>query len=119
MGSDYYWDLVTGGVCRGSGGPTAILTKLGWVLSGPTHFEELDHCSMNLVMTHVLRVDTQQNDSKYLDDTLRFWDLESLGIHETETTMYDEFASDIAFKNGRYEVSLPWRDFHEPLPDNY
>ena len=120
VGSDYYWDLVTGGVCRGSGGPTAIHTKLGWVLSGPTRFKELDHCSMNLVTTHVLRVDTQQNDSKSLDATLRsFWDLESLGIRETETTMYDEFASAIAFKDGRYEVSLPWRDFHEPLPDNY
>ena len=120
IGSDYYWDLVTGGVCRGSNGPTAIHTKLGWVLSGPTRSREVDHCSMNLVTTHVLRVDTQPNDSKSLDNRLRsFWDLESLGICELEKTMYDEFANTINFQDGRYQVSLPWKDFHEPLPDNY
>ena len=36
IGSDYYWQLVTGGVCRGTSGPVAIHTKLGWVLSGPS-----------------------------------------------------------------------------------
>ena len=118
--SDYYWDLVTGGVSRGSNGSTAIHIKLGWVLSGPTCSKELDHCSVNLVTTHVLRVDTQQNESKSLDDRLRsFWDLESLGIRQPEETMYDEFANAITFQDGRYEVSLPWKDFHEPLPDNY
>ncbi|MCG8624233.1 MAG: hypothetical protein MJE68_19840, partial [Proteobacteria bacterium] len=75
---------------------------------------------MNLVTTHVLRVDTQQNDSKSLDETLRsFWDLESLGIREPEKTMYDEFANTIAFRDGRYMVSFPWKEFHSPLPDNY
>ena len=34
IGSDYYWDLVTGNICRGDSGLTAIHTKLGWVLSG-------------------------------------------------------------------------------------
>jgi len=32
IGSDHYWQLVTGKVVRG---PTAIHTQLGWVLSGP------------------------------------------------------------------------------------
>ena len=119
VGSDYYGDLVMGGVSRGSSDPTAIHTKLGWVLSGPTCSREVDHCSMNLVTTHVLRIDTQQNDSKSLDETLQsFWDLESLGIREPEKTMY-EFANTIAFQDGRYMVSLPWKEFHGPLPNNY
>lgn len=33
--------------------------------------------------------------------------------------MYDEFANTIAFRDGRYMVSLPWKEFHGPLPDNY
>lgn len=70
IGSDYYWDLVTGGVCRGNVGPTAIHTKLGWVLSGPTSSRELDRRSMNLVTTHVLAVDTQQCDTSPLDEQL-------------------------------------------------
>ena len=51
IGSDYYWDFVTGPVTCG---PTAIHTKLGWVLSGPiTATSGSNLCSTNLV-THVL-----------------------------------------------------------------
>ena len=35
IGSDHYWDLITGRLQRGADGPIAIETKLGWVLSGP------------------------------------------------------------------------------------
>ncbi len=121
IGSDIYWDLVTGGVHRGSKGPVAIHTKLGWVLSGPMPSGELAPCSMNLVTTHVLRVDAQSSDHKPLEDQLRsFWELESLGIHEPEKTMYDKFTDAVTFRDdGTYEVSLPWREFHNPLPDNY
>ena len=35
IGADHYWDLVTGAVYKNKGGPTAIQTRLGWVLSGP------------------------------------------------------------------------------------
>ena len=84
IGSDYYWDLVTGGVCQGDGGPTAIHSKLGWVLSGPAQSTALDQCSMNLVATHVLRIDSQQNNTRILDDRLRSLELESLGICNPE-----------------------------------
>ena len=33
IGSDYYWDLVTGDIRCGESGPVAINTRLGWVLS--------------------------------------------------------------------------------------
>ena len=36
IGSDYYWTIVTGEVMRINGGPTAMSSKLGWLLSGPT-----------------------------------------------------------------------------------
>ena len=35
IGSDHYWQVVTGKVIQAEGGPTAIHTHLGWVLSGP------------------------------------------------------------------------------------
>ena len=38
VGSDCYWSLVTGRVIKG--GPTAILTKVGWILSGPVSSQE-------------------------------------------------------------------------------
>ena len=74
IGCDYYWELVTGNVCRSEHGATAIHTKLGWVLSGPTLAEG---CSATLVTTHILRADTQQQESAGLEEQLRsFWELE-------------------------------------------
>jgi len=35
ISSDHYWQLVTGQIIQEDGGPTAIHTCLGWVLSGP------------------------------------------------------------------------------------
>ena len=55
-----------------------------------------------------------------LDEQLKsFWDLESLGIVNEEKTLYDEFKERISFHDGRYKVPLPWKEFHEPLEDNY
>ena len=113
IGSDNYWDLVTGAVSKSTGGPTAIHTKLGWVLSGPVTVGNSNQCSMNLVTTHTLRVDP-------LTGQLRaFWELESLGIKPNEKSVYDDSRNDLKFREGRYEVSLPWKQFHRTLPDNY
>ena len=57
VGSDYYWELVTGSICREVSGPVAIHTKLGWVLSGPSSHEDPGQCAMNLNVTHILHVD--------------------------------------------------------------
>ena len=49
IGSEYYWKLVTGEVIRGDGGPTAVHTKLGWVLSGPLLGIPQQNVSINLI----------------------------------------------------------------------
>jgi hypothetical protein len=33
--------------------------------------------------------------------------------------LYDEISSSTTFEDGRYKVSLPWKEFHGPLPHNY
>lgn len=33
--------------------------------------------------------------------------------------LFDDFASSVKFENGRYKVALPWREFHDPLPNNH
>ena len=38
---------------------------------------------------------------------------------EAEKSIHDKFKEEISFKDGRYEVSLPWKEMHDPLPDNY
>ena len=100
IGADHYWELVTGKITKNTGCPTAIHTRLGWVLSGLIPAGILSSCSTNLVTTHVLRVDMQSDPT---DDRPRaFWELKSLGIQPDEKTMYGDAISTIEFKGGRY-----------------
>ena len=45
--------------------------------------------------------------------------LESLGIKSNEPAVYDQFLNDITFDGDRYQVKLPFKENHPPLPDNY
>ena len=36
-----------------------------------------------------------------------------------EDPLLEKFNNNICSKEGWYEVSLPWREYHEPLPPNY
>ena len=61
IGADNYWHLVTGKLQKGRGGPTAIETKRGWVLSGPVpRFPSVD-TTVNFCSSHVLKVDAQSS----------------------------------------------------------
>ena len=113
-GSNYYCELVPRGVCGGKGGLMGIHTKLGWVLSGLTKFNDSSPCYINLATTHVLLVDAQL-DNRFSS----FWELETLGICGPEKTIHDKFSDPVTFSGGKYQVSLPWRQQHKPLPDNY
>ena len=54
-----------------------------------------------------------------------FWELESLGITSERSESPDDvealqrFEETSIFKDGRYQVELPWRQNHPPLQDNY
>ena len=109
VGSDFYWEFVTGETVRGDCGPVAIGTTLGWVLSGPTGEAEGEGSSVNLTCAHTLIGDVSIT-NKELDKTLKsLWDLESLGIEEVPSDpVCDHFLRTLQSKDGRYEVSLPW-----------
>ena len=69
VGCDYYWELMTGGICRREQGPTAIHTKLGWVLSGPMQSPDpVARSTACVVTTHLLRADSQPVESVQLSE---------------------------------------------------
>jgi len=111
IGSDHYWQLVSGRVMRGESGPTAIHTQLGWVLSGPVGgASDTTSNPTCLPSSHSFHISHSSDSSISLDNLLKaFWDLKSLGIRQDEPSVYEEFENTIEFKNGRYEVSLPWK----------
>ena len=52
IGSDFYFEILTGEVLRGDSGPVAVNSNFGWVVSGPTleRGEMSDMSMANLVI---------------------------------------------------------------------
>jgi len=117
VGTDHYWEIITGETIRSQIGPTAVNSKLGWILSGPTS-KSPNHSAVNNV--HTMKVNLH-NQTDCLDEIVkRFWDLETLGIKETETDVIDEIVQKITLnEEGRYEVSLPFKETSPIIPDNF
>ena len=105
---------------NGESGPTALQTKVGWVLSGPVQGgSALNSTQVNFTNTDTLLVDThdqfmdESSENRALERKLaEFWDLEAIGISREEKSVYERFNEDITFKDGRYEVKLPWKECH-------
>jgi len=96
IGSDNYWQLVTGQIIHGKSGPTAINTHLGWVLSVPV---SSDANLSNLNFNYSLLIQSSDVSSQSLDSVLKsFWELESLGIKPVESSVYDTFEKSVTFR---------------------
>ena len=70
----------------------------------------------------MLRLDTEEVQTKcpLKQELSRLWDLEALGVvPASEDAVYEQFLSKVRMKNGRYEVSLPWKENQPAWPDNY
>ena len=85
IGSDYICDFFDGKTVRweesGQGGPVAVSTKVGWVLSGPVENlprEKLS--SIRFSSTHVLRTESRVVDYTLQGDLDRLWDLDSVAF---------------------------------------
>eukprot|EP00112_Aurelia_sp_Birch-Aquarium-sp1_P018907 Seg459.3 transcript_id=Seg459.3/GoldUCD/mRNA.D3Y31 product="hypothetical protein" protein_id=Seg459.3/GoldUCD/D3Y31 len=105
--------------------PVAISTRFGYVLSGPLQIPMQNECSSNITVAHVLKTDSilvgKENDLE--DEIKRFWNQESLGVKsnenldnsDSENLMQDK----MKFDGKRYEISLPLKNDHPNIPDNY
>ncbi len=116
IGADYYSDIVEDHIVRGNG-PTAIASKLGYLLSGP-----LSSTRSQDVVTNILHVATQHGDEEC--NLQRFWNLEATGT-EVENNVDKKFLDDYSehcitrLQDGSYCAKLPWKESHPPLPSNF
>ena len=56
----------------------------------------------------------------YENGVYKFWDLETLGISERESSCYDNYLISIKKNsNGRYEVELPFKENHPAIQDHF
>ncbi|KAK3720463.1 hypothetical protein QZH41_010029 [Actinostola sp. cb2023] len=125
IGADQYWNFVTGDIVRGDDGPTAISSKLGWLLSGclESSGDENKHTVTNLIIAGE-RFDNSitENDNDTLNSSLkRFWDVETIGIApiDEENQGKPNFIQDISFNGDRYEVGLPWKEDRRDIETDY
>ena len=100
IGSDWYWSLATGKVIRGRGGPIAIHTKVGWLLSGPTNHQEV---AVNLAVTstHALKIDSCPLEPSLEDRLKQFWELESLARMKLQFMTSSSSRSDLMAEDTR------------------
>ena len=104
-----------------NGGPTAMSSKLGWLLSGPTQGSPalltITSLAANQGIHHPL---TTSEDDLLLSTLKCFWQLESVGIL-TEPCVEEEpelFPRNLRHTGIRYELNLPWRIDLQDLPDH-
>ena len=127
IGADFFWSFMLDSVIRGETGvgPVATLSHFGYVLSGPVPVHSLREFSSNITISHVLKMETlpvEDNESDLNHRLHRFWDYETLGIKENqaEPLVKDSLLEDkIHFVENKYEVSLPFKESHPVLHDNY
>jgi hypothetical protein len=82
IGSDYYWDVITGHVIRESNGLAAV-RKFGWLVSGPVQNTKNgdNHVISNLILQQPsYSILNDEQPSNLTDSLARFWDSESIGI---------------------------------------
>ena len=105
IGTDYLWNFQMGCTIRGKClEPVCVETELGSVLSdsregrgtcSDSHFAQVNFISSPL--------EKQEN----VKDVQRLWDLETLGIRDTEDKVHETFEISISFNGISYSVRLP------------
>lgn len=118
IGLDHYWDVVNGDVRRGNGGPTAVSSKFGWLLSGPVtpRGNNVNYSISNLVIEGA---ESTNDHSDLTAELCRFWETELIGIVERpqENTSFVDLKYDWTL--GRYQVTLPWKTDFRPQSSGY
>ena len=117
VGADHYWDIVEDHTIRGDG-PTAMQSKLGYLLSGPVSSIAIT----SEATTNMFFVMTSHKEEEF--NLEKFWQLESIGISNPPKNDHDTFLENYQASlkrgpNGAYIAKLPWKQEHEPLPNNY
>ena len=115
IGADHYWDVVEDYIIKGNG-PTAMESKLGYLLSGP-----VGATTPRNTTTNILHVASQPIPDP---DLQRFWTVESLGImpkdHTTKSFMELYMTNSIErLPDGSYSARFPWKESHPALPTNF
>ena len=115
IGADYYWDIVENNTVRGPG-PTAVASKLGYLLSGPSNLNDV---SVLNTMIYTTMMSPAPDDQKLTD----YWELETVDIKDEPNVNKYDFEryrdTNLHLSDGKYTAKLPWKNDHPSLPTNF
>ncbi|KAK6171842.1 hypothetical protein SNE40_018267 [Patella caerulea] len=103
IGADYYWDFISSEQVREEDSPVAINSKFGWLISGPIKgVVNADNSTVTnlIIVSQPINVFEEDSNTHLIDNLRRFWDVESIGIMNTNDTKSDNFSD---FMNIRFD----------------
>ena len=90
-----------------------------WIFSDSLNAGSTENHVIHTNVTHVLLVFATDR-CNYENDIYKFWDLETLGISQKESSCYDNYLNSIKKNsNGRYELDLPFKENHPVIHDHF
>ncbi len=120
FGANIISKLYTGNLYETESGPVAFETKFGWTLMGVAQEKEIVSSESTALLIHSMYIHTAS-----VQD---LWNLDVIGIHdpvqeknkaELERSALVHFKKNVSrLSDGRYEVSLPWIEGHQPVSIN-
>ncbi|KAK3522808.1 hypothetical protein QTP86_001571 [Hemibagrus guttatus] len=107
IGADFYWKVVSGKIERLTDSLVALDGAFGWTIQGiVSNSSKMETTCMHISVAEDDQISRQLH---------AFWEIESLGIiHDKspsaeEAEVLETFEQTVCFKNGRYQVELPWK----------
>ena len=113
IGADAYWSIVQEAVVRGPG-PTAVQSKLGYLLSGPLYDYRT---SMSSGVFHLTSVSLLN--SPDVTPSGDVWQTDLVQSKQSSTSLQEYLRDSVTRQSdGTYLVKFPWKQNHSVLPTN-
>ena len=120
IGSKDYWRFIEKKQVKGSeSGPVAIESKLGFILSGPFQITGNKNIENNVFSSHMMRVETKLTPEQTIKENFGEIHKAVPKTNVNNETVVEDFEKTTLYKNGRYEVNLPFKIENAWLGDNY
>ena len=108
------------------GEPIARRTPLGWTCIGNVNNSKVDENAIHTCFHWINFGQVTESQTSLTQILQRFWEVDFVGdkSEETALTVDEKKAQNIVlesmeFKEGRYQIQMPWKKDPKTLPDNY
>ena len=118
IGCKDYWRFVGSNQIKGTSGPVAVETKLGFILSGPVN-ENSGGSKTSVFSTHTMKCATSLSPDEQIRESYAKCFETNPKSNPNVQEILEEFESETIFKDGHYEVKLPFKEEITNLGDNY